>query len=145
MKFKFDGHILRPVSGSGPTPPVPVSGIERLLFSSDSGTSSGTLSDDITNYDEIWIMHGLYDQYTITTLTNDYSSGFCLIGTVPVSSSQFLSYYMYAQFTDSKNFVVNNDGQWKVQSFASGSYSNGSSYKTQNLVLKIWGVNYGEN
>ena len=146
MRFKFQGHILRPIEGVGPTPPTPptpVTGIETLLFSSSSGVSSGELSDAITNYDEIWIMHGLYDQFTITTMTNDYSSGICLINTVAIpETTNFVSYYMYSVFSDSTHFAVNDDGQWKTQSFGSGDYGNGSSYKTQNLILKIWGVKY---
>lgn len=143
MRFKYQGHILRPIEGTGPTPPTPVPAIETLLFSSSSGVSSGELSDAITNYDEIWIMHGLYDQFTITTMTNDYSSGICLINTVAIpETTNFVSYYMYSVFSDSTHFAVNDDGQWKTQSFGSGDYGNGSSYRTQNLILKIWGVKY---
>lgn len=122
---------------------IPATAIETLLFSSSAGASSGELSDEITNYDEIWIMHGLYDQYTITTLTNDYSSGFCLINSVAIpETTTFLSYYMYSVFSDSTHFAVNDDGQWKTQTFGSGGYGNATSYKTQNLVHKIWGVKY---
>lgn len=136
------GRTLTPVET--PVPPVPVQGAETLLFSADSPTYTGELSDAITNYDEIWIMHGTYDQYTICTLTNDYSSGFCLINTVAIpDTNTFVSYYMYSKFTDSTHFTVNDDGQWKTQSFGSGNYGNGSSYKTRYLVLKIWGVKYG--
>ena len=116
-----------------------------LLFSSDTPVSSGTLSENVSNFDEVMVCHGLscsdtktYSFNKVGILANVYNIVF------DTTNNRFVRYVAHYNISGT-SFSRSNNPECNYHGLSNGSWTNdGSSYRNGH-IYEIWGIKYVQN
>lgn len=147
-KLQYNGRTLKIPGIEGylqySVPPAPTSNF-TLLFSSSIPVSSGTLSDNVSNYDEVMVCHGLscsdtktYSFNKVGILANVYNIVY------DTTNNRFVRYVAHYSISGT-SFSRSNNPECNYHGLSNGRWTNdGSSYRNGH-IYEIWGIKYVQN
>ena len=113
-----------------------------LLFSSASPVSSGTLSSNTSNYDEIFVVHGLTCSDTKCCTYNIPGQQVSIYNVVFDSTNQRFVKYGARYTVSGTSFSITGSPHCNYHGKSSGTWTNDTSSYRNNHIYEIWGVKY---